>query len=89
MVTEESKKCKKVTPQTFQNSTKKLLWFILIIILAICVFAEIFIPPHKAHFEIEKITGFYSIFGFLACVAIIFISKFLGIFLKRDEDYYD
>ena len=88
MITEESKKCKKVKPKKFDQKLAKKLWVILIIALVSTVLAGFFLPEHKTHFEIEKFPAFYAIFGFISCVVIIFFSKFLGVFLKRGEDYY-
>lgn len=42
-----------------------------------------------AHFPIEELWGFYPLFGFLACAALIVIAKGLGVLLKRPDDYYD
>jgi hypothetical protein len=42
-----------------------------------------------AHFEIEHLFGFYALYGFLACAALILIAKALGRLVKRDERYYD
>ena len=33
--------------------------------------------------------GFYPIYGFVACVALVLIAKALRKILMRDEDYYD
>jgi len=33
--------------------------------------------------------GFHAVYGLLACVAMVLFAKFLGIYLKRGEDYYD
>ena len=37
----------------------------------------------------ESFPGFYSLFGFVACVAIVLISILLRKILRRGEDYYD
>ena len=47
-----------------------------------------FVPKHGP-FAIEHIYGFYGIFGFLACVALVLIAKQLRRVLMRSEDYYD
>jgi hypothetical protein len=54
--------------------------------------SELVIPPSTTHEPLwwEKIPYFFGIFGFIGCVAIILISKFLGKFLLlRKETYYD
>jgi hypothetical protein len=38
---------------------------------------------------IENVPGFYTVFGFVASVLLIFVSKGIGSSLKRKEGYYD
>ena len=40
-------------------------------------------------FAIEHWFGFYGIFGFVACVALVLAAKQLRRILMRPEDYYD
>jgi predicted tellurium resistance membrane protein TerC len=48
------------------------------------------VDKHHAHTEIEHIPGFWSAFGFAACVAIAFFSKWCGqAGLMQREDYYN
>lgn len=65
----------------------KRVWIISGIILVLSLIAEFFILPHKED-EIESQRFFYAIYGFISCVAIVIISKLLGAFLKRNENYY-
>jgi len=59
-------------------------------ILALLFIVDFIIPRHEIHFFGDKIPGFWSIFGFSACVVIIIVSKWLGKNgLMKDEDYYD
>ena len=37
----------------------------------------------------EGLPGFYAIFGFVACVALVVAAKQMRKVLMRDEDYYD
>lgn len=53
--------------------------------LAILGFA---IDSHP-HFEIDALPFFYSWYGFLTCVGMVVFAKLLGIFLKREDTYYD
>jgi hypothetical protein len=48
----------------------------------------VFFPKHGP-FAIEHVYGFYGIFGFVACVALVLIAKQLRRVLMRPEDYYD
>jgi len=57
-------------------------------LLGILLVAEFFIHKH-GHFPWEDKPFFFAIYGFVACVGVIFASKVLRYFLKRDEDYYE
>ncbi len=59
------------------------------ILLALLVLPDFFMHKHSLFSSIETIPGFYALFGFISCVAIILISKLLGYMLKKNEDYYD
>jgi hypothetical protein len=37
----------------------------------------------------EGLPGFYSVFGFVACVTLVLIAKQMRRVLKRGEEYYD
>jgi len=37
----------------------------------------------------EGLPGFYSVYGFVACVLLVLIAKQLRKVLMRDEDYYE
>jgi len=38
----------------------------------------------------DSIPAFYVLWGFISCILIIYVSKWLGkLFLFRDESYYD
>ena len=66
--------------------TKKLAYGILVLLIVF----DLIIPRHEVHFFGEKILGFWSVFGFIACVLIIIVSKWIGrIGLRQDENYYD
>lgn len=55
------------------------------------VAAEVFLGG-KGHAESwwSHIPGFFSLYGFLGCLAMIWIAKFLGAtWLERRETYYD
>ena len=65
-----------------------MLWRVFIGILVFLVFMDLFIPHHP-HFWIDGTFGFGAWFGFLSCVVLVVGAKFLGVFLKRVDDYYD
>jgi len=57
----------------------------LILLLAI----EPFVTKHP-YFPWEESFGFYAIYGFVACVLLVLIAKYiLRPLIKREEDYYD
>ena len=68
-------------------SSRKLLWWILWITCGLTVVAELFIHRHP-HFGIDGFFSFYSVMGFVGCAAMILVAKGLGVFLKRNENYY-
>ncbi|MFA5903180.1 MAG: hypothetical protein WC836_04550 [Desulfobacula sp.] len=42
------------------------------------------------NYQWEEFWGFYAIFGFVACVILVLVSKYvLRPLVKREEDYYD
>lgn len=58
---------------------------------AVCilsVIAEFFVHLHPEH-PWENLFGFYSIYGFAACVVLVLIAKEMRKVLMRGEDYYD
>ena len=69
-------------------STIRLLWRCGLVILALLTLGDIFIYGH-AHFGIEGSFGFYSWYGLVTCIAMVFCVKGLGLFLERKDTYYD
>ena len=65
----------------------KWLWRGFLVVLALTVLAEVFVPMHP-HFEVEAIFGFNAWFGFTVCAAMIVAAKALALLLKRDDTYY-
>ena len=68
----------------------RLRWRLLIAVLLLVFAADFFVERHGDHFW-NHIPGWSAAFGFVSCVAIIFVSKFIGHKgrIMRDEDYYD
>ncbi len=60
----------------------------LYIICILLVLLDFILHRHVVH-DWEHLTGFYALFGFIACVAIVLTAKQLRKILKRKEDYYD
>ncbi len=75
---------------TFLDSAKNRLrvrryFYISLFILLVL---DLFIPKH-GHFAWENAPSFYAVYGFIACVSLIFVAKILRLLVKRKEDYYD
>jgi hypothetical protein len=68
--------------------TVKTLWRCFLLILALLVAIGAFVDLHP-HFEIETWFGFYAAYGFITCLLMIVAAKVLGVFLKRQDAYYD
>ena len=68
------------------KTTKRICYAALIFIIII----DFFIPRHEIHFFGDLIPGFWSLFGFIACILIIIISKWIGrLGIVQDEKYYN
>lgn len=57
-------------------------------VCGISVVAELFIHRHVDH-PWEALFGFYSLYGFAACVILVLVAKELRKVLMRGEGYYD
>ena len=66
----------------------RICWVILGLLVVIDATPAL-VDKHHAHTAPEHIPGFWSVFGFLACTIIIFVSKWFGHsgIMKR-EDFY-
>ena len=60
----------------------------LIVVCALLLLADAIYHKHVI-LAAEAWFGFYGIFGFVACVALVLAAKELRKILKRDETYYD
>ncbi len=61
---------------------------VLYTVCALSLGAEIFVSRHVDH-PWEALPGFYSLYGFAACVILVLVAKELRKVLRRGEDYYD
>ena len=57
--------------------------------ICIAVVAADFFYEKHGHYSWENFPGFYALFGFVSCVALVLAATQLRRILKRDEDYYD
>jgi hypothetical protein len=60
------------------------------LLLALLVLSDWFlVGTEQAHTTMERLFGFWSLFGFVSCVVIIFFSKWYGhLGIMKREDYY-
>lgn len=72
-----------VRPKTIRR-----LWIWGCVILVLIAIGDVAIHPH-AVFGIDGTFGFYSWYGFITCVGMVLFAKFIAIFLKRKDTYYD
>ena len=81
------------------NQEKKHIWdekknivILLKIFFYVCIllFGADFVIHKHAHLPWEEWPGFYAIYGFVACVILVLIAKYvLRPLVKREEDYYE
>jgi len=69
---------------------KKWHWVVLGVLTVISLILEFtFLADYDSHWW-NSIPAFYAIWGFLSCIVIIYVSKWLGkLFIFRKENYYD
>jgi hypothetical protein len=57
--------------------------------LVVLIVIDFFTPKHP-HFVWEAYPSFYAVYGFVACVVLVLVAKYvLRNIVKRKEDYYD
>ena len=69
------------------RNVTKLVWGLI----AICVglfFADGFYEKH-GEVALEFLFGFYGIYGFVGCVALVLAARWLRTVVMRPEDYYE
>ena len=56
--------------------------------LCAALFLADFFYKKKTYLDLEDIPGFYAIYGFIMCAALVVCARGMRIFLMRDEAYY-
>jgi hypothetical protein len=61
------------------------------LVLVLLVVADFLVPREHVEYFWERLKGWSAFYGFVSCVLLIFVSKFLGHQggLMRRENYYD
>lgn len=70
-----------------KRNVRKIVWALCIACAALFL-ADAFYHKHP-YFEAEEWFGFYAIYGFVMCVALVLAAKWMRKIIMRDEDYYD
>ena len=77
----------------YRRQNRPKLWAFMVFVLALTLLPEFFIHHHYNFEEqgvfVDGSWGFYTWYAFLSCVVMVVLAKFIGKFLKRNEDYYD
>jgi hypothetical protein len=75
-------------PWLVRPTSIRLMWRLGLALLAAIAALDLIVHPH-GYFGIDGTVGFYSWFGFLACLAMVVVAKILGVLVKRSDDHYD
>jgi hypothetical protein len=70
-----------------QKKFRQGFYLSLCLLLGIDLLSWIFFD-RQVHFAWEAIPFFNAVYGFVGCVALIFLAKILRFFVRRKEDYY-
>ncbi|MBB5534571.1 hypothetical protein [Rhizobium giardinii] len=73
--------------EAYATRRRRLLYLVLVLV----VVTDVLVLREHAEYLWERVPGWSAVYGFLSCVLLIFVSKFLGHQggLMRREDYYD
>ena len=69
------------------NNIKRVL-YLLYGCCALLFALDFVIHRHVMH-DLENLWGFYPVYGFVGCVVLVLVAKWMRTFLMRPEDYYD
>lgn len=62
----------------------------LVVSCVLLLIADAFVPKDHVHYPVEESFGFYCVYGFIACVLLVFIARFiLRPLVIKKEDFYD
>ncbi len=72
----------------YQAGMPRKLWTAGAAVLAVTVLVELFVSLHP-HFHSARLFAFHALYGFASCALMILLARFLGMLIKRRDDYYD
>lgn len=74
----------------FRDRLKTVVRVGYVVLALLVVVDATLVDKHHAHTWVEHLPGFWAVFGFVACVLIIILSKWYGhLGIMTREDYYD
>lgn len=89
---------RKTDPNKLPWLGRKLLWLdnmqnvdrIVYSLYGLCaiLFLADFFYKKKTYLDLEDLPGFYAIYGFVMCAALVVCARGMRLFLMRDETYY-
>ncbi len=72
------------------QQNRRFLKVVYLIALAVVFAADFFVHRHHETFIWDTIPGFGAVYGFVSCVLMIIVFKFIGhVWLMKKEGYYD
>lgn len=83
----KQQKTEKVYWLDAQSNVTKVYWGV-VIVCGILFLSDAFYKKHP-YFAFEKMFGFYGVYGFVACVALVIAAKGLRKLLIREETFYE
>ena len=69
-----------------KKNVKRVI-YALYIICALLFVLDFVVHRHASH-PLDTMPGFYPLYGFVGCVLLVIIAKWLRKFIKRSEHYY-
>lgn len=68
----------------------KILKIVMIVYLTVLVVFDVLLSREHAHYLIDKIYAYWTVFGIVGCFLLIKFSKGIAhMFLSKNEDYYE
>lgn len=69
-------------------ATIRRLWYGFSAVLIVVVLLQLVIYV-KGYFVVDGWFGFGAAYGFVSCLLMVLVAKFLGLFLKRPHNFYE
>ena len=71
-----------------RRNLKGLVRVLIVYLIALVIF-DVSLSRHEAHYFVDKIYAFWTLFGIVGCFILIKVAKGIAhLFLGKDEDFY-